>query len=618
MDDEALFMCCEVCYVEFDDRNHQPALFKTCGHSVCHECLLGLMESSYHNTEHEFEKIVRCIKCKQNSKFTCQRFYNNKFKVLDYQNKILENSVRLIGISDPCNHSALGKMKYVCIDRACPLTRQSFCGYCRKINHYKCNPSLVFLKTDFEKIAVLSAGEGLTAGFREEFEKKIDEKVKEFGDWLKASFRAYDNAYTRANDSGEKLTLSNYLADPGKWHVTVAAEKVSKKLIFEQKVKKDSEPFRKLLNNAFLGDVWKVLPVAAHASFQSKIDAGINASKGKIERVRPDPVDKDIYTLIDDMATRKKGNFAKCKEIIEGHVPLFQNEFNIPAYKEQLTVLADKAGTPAKQAKELSNAHLDVIHLQKDCRFKLTSTNRELNNKLWPNNNLMITPTELKYRIDSNSKGQIAAELKARDPYFYLSKVDLEAIKKLSANWTSDQKHKLFAKIETLSEYLLTKADKKELKKLNAPSNTFTYTDFQKIEAKFVKHRAKRTGMNALLADLSTCAKIDNLEQVKSIIQQKCLVTVTYGEAKKVFSPAIISELKEATNANFGHRIEITELSTFIRKSLDEFERLSAIRAELVTARADFDKKKAAIRAAEEVSKKAKILLKSLEKHFPS
>lgn len=608
-------MCCEVCYSEFDDGQFQPALLRTCGHSLCLECVVSVIGPS-RGTVLRSTYSIKCPKCKQLSEFIGHK-EDGKLVLTDFRNKILDqgSSLTARGQRRPCDHEHLAKKKFMCFDRQCSLAHQPFCSYCRKTVHGGCIPGLVILKAEFGARAEQAS---VVAGLDEwlvETEAAIDRKAQGLVDWLKASLRAQVAGFRKQAEQRYQFSLEKYLERTNHWDLVQSS--TGQKLTFVPKTKLDFQDVQRRLERAFLGDVWTVLPLAARASIQGSLDAVPAKNEGSA--FVPEPVKNDVCALIDAVALGTKSSMGKYKEIVEGHVPLFQRELNVKAFQSVLEATAEQTrAETASIAKGLTKARLQLVRLRKKCRYRLGETNRKLNNLLWPANRLVVPAPDFAGLVTVPSLSVKAAALQTTGLCYLVSKAELEQVKKMTAGWSSDAKHRLFPKFEVLPEYLLTAAQKKALKRLNAPGGRVRMADFQKLEGELVKHRVPRTVWDSFTAKFRAEATGDPTELEKTVLAKVPHVVLTFDEASKALSPDDMAALKKMAHSGLRFRVRISTLTELFRKSEEEGGQLETQRAEAARLQELTAKRTNELAALHQKLAESKALLRSIVANFGS
>jgi len=467
------------------------------------------------------------------------------------------------------------------------------------------------LKDDFDKYAEFQPQEIEKEEWMANIETHIDQKMAMFGGWLKGQLKASVAVLNQRVEREAHFDLPTYLADPTQWQMNF--DRFKRKMMFQQRKKLDTKMIQSVYKKAFLGNLWAVLPIAARASIQGTLLESPDLAVDTAEISKT--VDSDLYTLIEKVAARTKGA-AKNREMVEVHSQLFQKELDFKRFEIDLDEGLQKASkqleVAQQQIKKAKDAHFVSAKLSK---FKESGSNRQLNNIIWPNNQLAVSNSKLadfKAVFVGNAKIE---DLFSRNTYHFFSKKDLETLKKSTKQWSSDAKRKFFAKFEALTDFFLYKSEKKALRKLNA-NRELKYTDFQALEATFFRYKVPQASWAEAEASLKEDPLVTGSPEVQSILSRDSHLQLTYVEAKKYFDETYMSPLKELARNDLRHRCSIASLGDFFKLSEATNAEIAAELVNLHKTKALCDKKMADVKELRAKIAKDENLLRVVREQF--
>lgn len=138
---------CPVCHMRFDHELREPRIFKNCGHSICHTCIMNFLN----NMSNQHGIRVPCPVCRAEHFFT---YLNNDQNIFFPKNYALISVISLKKKERPnwekqCSaHGLVSSL--LCFDNECPK-RQFACFQCLFEHHGNCKKSLMVEATDLAR-----------------------------------------------------------------------------------------------------------------------------------------------------------------------------------------------------------------------------------------------------------------------------------------------------------------------------------------------------------------------------------------------------------------------------------------------------------------------------------
>jgi hypothetical protein len=138
---------CPVCHMRFDHELREPRIFKNCGHSICHTCIMNFLNNM--SSQHGIR--VPCPVCRAEHFFT---YLNNDQNIFFPKNYALISVMSLkkkerTMSENHCNaHGLVSSL--LCFDGKCPKKKLA-CFQCLFEHHADCQKALMVDATDLAR-----------------------------------------------------------------------------------------------------------------------------------------------------------------------------------------------------------------------------------------------------------------------------------------------------------------------------------------------------------------------------------------------------------------------------------------------------------------------------------
>jgi len=145
--DKLISIDCPVCHINFDHELREPRIFKNCGHSICHTCIMNFLNNM--SSQHGIR--VPCPVCRAEHFFT---YLNNDQNIFFPKNYALISVISMKKREQPtwqkqCETHGLNS-SLLCFDNECPK-RQFACFQCLFEHHSSCKKALMVEASDLSR-----------------------------------------------------------------------------------------------------------------------------------------------------------------------------------------------------------------------------------------------------------------------------------------------------------------------------------------------------------------------------------------------------------------------------------------------------------------------------------
>lgn len=568
IDEDFLLMACEICFCEYNNTDTIPALFKKCGHSCCSICLHQLASPFYRTAK---VKSVNCFVCKKSSDFEISQSTDQKTadRLINFQNKLITESARPQKTRISCNHEKLTKKKYVCLDKECTFFKEQFCSYCRKKSHSNCKQESILKIKDFEKTVILKKNDFGLCKWSEKIRNVIHEKTRILETSLLANISEIEEKIGKKIKDSTNINFEYFMQKYDQFDINFDP-KTSEMIISKYEPKELKAVLEQTTNyfeKEFLYNIPLVLTNSLQNSFlNNKVDFSSFLELEDLE------LKSDFSTIIDHIAKVDSGHLLEYKNEIEKQAKLFQKELNVDMYKIRLIEDYKQSQTDfSKVYQTLQKKITKLRELNKKSHYKMRFTNGDLKYLLKMNNNVFFTPEQFENVIRQKPQMKTNTVFMKNKLSYFLSKVDVEKIKKIMQQWPVFQKQAFFKNMESYKSYFILSKNRKDLMKLNSKVTGFKYSEFQAIESEIYSNRFCQEN---LLKFGETLEEKEIFDKIMTFLENKAFYQIPFWEFLKVFpkSEFKISYKEFAMNGEFGYYVDSTELSKFFKESEEEFE----------------------------------------------